>query len=63
MSFDAWVVAFGLATILRDLRIVESPAAYLAILVVGLIDGWLLYRFFAAPRSAAAANPFIISRP
>src|SRR5580765_3390953 len=28
MSFDAWVVAFGLSTLLRELRLVESSAAY-----------------------------------
>jgi uncharacterized membrane protein YfcA len=47
MSFDAWVVAFGIATLLRQLAIVESAAAYAVIAVVGLIDSWLLYRFFA----------------
>ena len=29
MSFDAWVVGFGLSTLLRALHIVEGPAAYL----------------------------------
>src|SRR5262249_15145352 len=42
MSFDAWVVAFGVSTLLRELRIVESPAAYLVMVLVGAIDGWLL---------------------
>jgi uncharacterized membrane protein YfcA len=48
MSFDAWVVGFGVSTVLRDVRIVEGNAAYLFLAVVMLIDGWLLYRFFAA---------------
>jgi uncharacterized membrane protein YfcA len=47
MSFDAWVVAFGLSTLLKDLRLVESNAAYLVMVVVGILDTWLLYRFFA----------------
>jgi uncharacterized membrane protein YfcA len=51
MSFDAWVVAFGISTLLRDLHLVESAAAYLVMVVVGLIDAWLLYRFFSGGRS------------
>ncbi|MEQ1573327.1 MAG: sulfite exporter TauE/SafE family protein [Vicinamibacterales bacterium] len=47
MSFDAWVVAFGLSGLLRDLKLVESAAAYLLLVAVGLLDVWLLYRFFA----------------
>jgi uncharacterized membrane protein YfcA len=47
MSFDAWVVAFGLSTLLKDLKLVESNAAYLVLIGVGLLDTWLLYRFFA----------------
>jgi uncharacterized protein len=47
MSFDAWVVAFGLSTLLKDLKLVESNAAYLVLVFVGLLDTWLLYRFFA----------------
>src|SRR5262245_29985727 len=47
MSFDAWVVAFGLSALLRELRIVDSPAAFLVLLAVIVIDVVLLYRFFA----------------
>jgi uncharacterized membrane protein YfcA len=47
MSFDAWVVAFGLSTLLKDLNLVESNAAYLVMVVVAVLDTWLLYRFFA----------------
>ena len=62
MSFDAWIVAFGLSTLLRNLRLVESGAAYLVLVAVGLLDGWLLYRFFwARPGSFGAAQPY--SRP
>jgi uncharacterized membrane protein YfcA len=48
MSFDAWVVGFGLSTLLRDLRLVESNAAYLVLVAVALIDAAMLYRFFSA---------------
>jgi uncharacterized protein len=49
MSFDAWVVAFGLSRLLRELLLVQSNAAYLVMVVVGAIDIWLLYRFFSNP--------------
>ena len=47
MSFDAWIVGFGLSTLLKDLGIVQSNLAYLVLVVVGLLDTWLLYRFFS----------------
>jgi uncharacterized membrane protein YfcA len=50
MSFDAWIVSFGISTLLRDLRVIESYAAYTVMLVVVAIDAVLLYRFFARPR-------------
>jgi uncharacterized protein len=48
MSFDAWVVGFGVSTVLRDLKIVEGAPAYLFLLMVIAIDVVLLYRFFTA---------------
>ena len=57
MSFDAWVVAFGLSTLVRDLGIVEGLAAYGILAVVVAIDAWLLYNYFSArPRPAAAGR-------
>jgi uncharacterized protein len=47
MSFDAWIVGFGVSTVLRDTRLVESGAAYLFLLGVIIVDGVLLYRFFS----------------
>lgn len=47
MSFDAWVVSFGTSTLLRELRLVESAAAFTVMAAVVLIDAWLLYRFFS----------------
>ena len=47
MSFDAWIVGFGLSTLLKDLGIVQSNLAYLVLVLVGLLDTWLLYRFFS----------------
>jgi len=51
MSFDAWIVAFGISALLRDLGIVDSAAAYLVLAAVALLDAWLLYRFFAGGAS------------
>ena len=56
MSFDAWVVSFGLSALLRELHLVESPAAYLVMAVVGGLDAWLLYRFFGRGRSPEASS-------
>ena len=50
MSFDAWIVSFGISTLLRDLRLVQTYAAYTVMLVVVLIDAALLYQFFSRPR-------------
>lgn len=47
MSFDAWVVAFGLSKLVRDLQLVPGNGAYFLLLGVILLDGWLLYRFFS----------------
>jgi hypothetical protein len=46
MSFDAWIVAFGLSALLRELRIVNGASAFLVMPGVIAIDVWLLYRFF-----------------
>jgi uncharacterized protein len=46
MSFDAWVVAFGLSRVLIELNLMQSPWAYSVMLVTILIDLYLLYIFF-----------------
>ncbi len=51
MSFDAWIVAFGISTLLRDLRIVEGLSAYLVLLGIAIFDAWLLYRFFSGSQA------------
>src|SRR5262252_7171682 len=48
MSFDAWIVGFGVSSVLRDTRLVAGSAAYLFLVGVIIIDGVLLYRFFSA---------------
>jgi uncharacterized membrane protein YfcA len=46
MSFDAWIAAFGASTVLRDIKLVQGPNAFLFLAVVVLIDAFLLWRFF-----------------
>ena len=55
MSFDAWVVAFGLSRLLNELKLVDGPASYLVLVGVGLLDIWLLYRFFSVPHGPDGA--------
>jgi uncharacterized protein len=52
MSFDAWVVGFGLSRVLIELNMVESPWAYGLMVATVLIDLFLLYQFFMARRGA-----------
>lgn len=47
MSFDAWIVGFGLSKLLHDLRLVASNASYLVLAAVIVLDAWMLYRFFS----------------
>ena len=46
MSFDAWVVGFGISTLRRDMRIADTAAAFSVLAAVIVIDAWLLYRYF-----------------
>src|SRR5712691_1681909 len=46
MSFDAWVVGFGLSKVVRDIKLIEGNPAYLILVAVIIVDAWLLYRFF-----------------
>jgi uncharacterized membrane protein YfcA len=47
MSFDAWIVSFGVSTLLRQLHLVDSRAAFGLMAAVIIVDVWLLYRFFS----------------
>jgi uncharacterized protein len=53
MSFDAWVVGFGLSRVLIELKLMESPWAYGVMAVAILVDSYLLYIFFKIQRPAA----------
>ena len=56
MSFDAWVVGFGLSRVLMELHLVPGPEAYGFMLATMLVDLWLLYVFFTR-RIAARRSP------
>jgi hypothetical protein len=68
MSFDAWVVGFGLSGLVKELRIIESNAAYLVFAAVVLLDLIILYRFFTvqlptADKANALAGELVEARP
>lgn len=48
MSFDVWIVGFGLSRVLIDLNLAQGPTAYGAMIIAVLLDIYLLYVFFKA---------------
>jgi uncharacterized membrane protein YfcA len=50
MSFDAWIVGFGLSRVLIELGLLASPMAYTVMLAAMLIDAYLLYQYFGKMR-------------
>jgi uncharacterized membrane protein YfcA len=46
MSFDVWVVGFGLSRVLLDLKLMTGAPAYGVMVIAILVDAWLLYAFF-----------------
>ena len=56
MSFDAWVVGFGLSRVLMELKLMESPWAYSVMAAAILVDSYLLYVFFKARKPAAGTS-------
>lgn len=50
MSFDAWIVSFGLSRTLMELGILGDPVAYLVLVAAACIDLVLLYQFFKNQR-------------
>jgi uncharacterized protein len=56
MSFDAWVVGFGLSRVLIELDLMESPWAYSVMAITILIDVYLLYIFFIVQKRHQSAS-------
>lgn len=55
MSFDAWIVGFGISTLLRRMALLDAPPAYTVLAAVVAIDALLLYRFFTVDRPRTLA--------
>ena len=55
LSFDAWIVGFGLSRLLNELRLIDGPVAYLVMLSIVALDIWM-YRFFTEAASGAPAG-------
>ena len=47
MSFDVWIVGFGLSKVLVELKLAHGAAAYSPMIAAILIDALLLYVFFS----------------
>ena len=63
MSFDAWVVGFGLSRVLIELNMMESPWAYSVMAATILIDVYLLYVFFTARRARLQGPQVLADSP
>lgn len=48
VTFDVWLIGFGLSRVLASLHLVPSPWCYQVLLVGVVADAWLLHGFFAA---------------
>jgi uncharacterized membrane protein YfcA len=46
MSFDVWVVGFGLSRVLGELGLAHGPLTYGPMFAAIVLDAWLLYVFF-----------------
>jgi len=58
MSFDAWVVAFGISGLIRTLHLGSATVSYAEFSAVVAFDLWLLYRFFFVYPRTAANDPY-----
>lgn len=54
MSYDAWIVGYGLSRVLVVLQLLASPGAYTIWLGIAGIDSYLLYVFFTRRRISQA---------
>jgi len=46
MSFDVWVVSFGLSRVLADLKMMATPKNYSVLVGAMILDAYMLYLFF-----------------
>jgi uncharacterized membrane protein YfcA len=55
MSFDVWVVGFGLARVLVELKLASGVLPYVPMISAGVLDLVLLYFFFSHRRTQAGS--------
>ncbi len=55
MSFDVWVVGFGLSRVLAELKLAQGPSAYGPMVAAIALDAYLLLAFFRSRPAAAQA--------
>lgn len=55
MSFDVWIVGFGLSRVLLALKLGSGAAAYGPMVAAVVLDAWLLFAFFRTRKAALAA--------
>jgi len=55
MSFDVWIVGFGLSRVLIEVKLAQGSAAYSVMLAAILLDAYLLYVFFRGRKASFAA--------
>jgi hypothetical protein len=59
MSFDVWVVGFGLSRVLAELKLIAIPEAYSVLGLCVALDAYLLYVFFKKRKAGVArSDPF-----
>lgn len=62
MSFDAWVVGFGLSRTLIEVGGLQAPLGFMALAAAALVDAVLLYRFFSKRRRGEPVlGPSVVS--
>jgi len=57
MSFDVWVVGFGLSRVLVDLKIAQGAVVYIPMILALLADSCLLVNFFSTRRQTQDWSP------
>ncbi len=58
MSFDVWVVGFGLSRVLAELKLIALPEAYGVLGLCVALDAWLLVVFFTKRRQTRVVDAF-----
>jgi len=60
MSFDVWVVGFGLSRVFAELKLVAIPEAYSVLGLCVILDAYLLYVFFKKRRAMPRGHSDVV---